>query len=102
MEIAGGTCTVCGRKVVFAQDGKCCSGCGIVVHQACDTGNACTRCGRAYEIRQPPVADPVADAIMPRGLRPSGSGTAVAVIVVAAVLLVLMFSFLMLLLMGGH
>src|SRR5436190_8678366 len=36
MEIAGGTCSVCGQKIVFAEAGKRCLHCGIVVHAACD------------------------------------------------------------------
>jgi len=103
MEIAGVMCAVCGQKVVFAEDGKCCCYCRIVVHQTDAAESTCTRCGRAYEVYERPVADPVRDAIVPRRLRSTGPGGGVAAILIAATLLLLLMSlFFMMLLHDGH
>src|ERR1051325_3780229 len=102
VEIAGGTCAVCGGKVVLAAEGKACPQCGVVLHRACDPHDTCSRCGSAYKVHEPPVADPVGDAVVPRSLRASGPGTTVAVILVAALILILMFGLFILSLMGGH
>jgi len=67
------------------------------MHQACDGQSICSRCGGEYEIYQRPVADPVGDAVVPRGLRPNGSGAAVAMILMAAALIILMLIFFMML-----
>src|SRR6185503_1004706 len=102
MQIAGETCEVCQRKVVFAAEGKGCAQCGTVFHQACEARTVCTRCGRSYEIQERPGVDPVGDAVVPRSLRPSGSGAAVAVMLMAAGVLILGFMFFIMWLMGGH
>jgi hypothetical protein len=94
MEVAGNMCAVCGRKVVFAQDGKYCLICRNVVHQSCDAQSDCPRCGRTYEIQRIPDPDPVREAVLPRSLRPASSAGPIAMLFVAAVLflfLALMF-----------
>ena len=97
MQIAGSTCVVCARKVVFAEEGKGCSQCGIVVHKACENHSTCSRCGAAYEIQQRGITDPIGDAVVPRRLRPSGPGAAVVIMVVAGLLIILMIFLLMML-----
>jgi hypothetical protein len=37
MQIAGSTCSLCGKKIVFAQNGKCCPDCGIMLHEVCES-----------------------------------------------------------------
>ena len=101
MEIAGSRCTVCERNVVFAEEGKCCTQCGIVVHQGCDSQSTCARCGRPYEVHQRPVADPIGDAVVPRSLRPNSPAAPVAIILIAALLLILML-LLFVMLLRGH
>jgi len=101
MEIAGSTCTVCGRHVVFAQDGKCCPTCGIVVHETCDTQSRCPQCDRAYEAQVRPILDPLRDAIVPRSLRSSTPG-AVAMVIFGALLFVFLIFALRMLLGHGH
>ena len=100
MEIAGGTCAVCGQKIVFAEDGKRCSNCGIVVHGACDAQGTCSRCGRAYQVYERPPADPLRGAIVPRSLRPSSPAGPVIVIVIVALLFMLVIGFLVMFLRG--
>ena len=98
MEIAGSTCTICGQRVVLTREGKGCSACGIVVHQACHAQSKCGRCGREYEIPEPPFVDVARDAIVPRSLRPGRSASPVAAVVLAALLLLFGMAFLIYLL----
>jgi hypothetical protein len=98
MEIAGSLCALCGHAVVIAQEGKCCPTCGVVVHQACETGATCTRCGRVYEIQDRPIFDPARDAVVPRTLRRNRSRAPTAIVIFAGVLL-LLFIFGMILLL---
>jgi hypothetical protein len=93
MEIAGSTCAVCGRHVVFAPDGKFCGQCGVVVHRACDAQSSCTRCGGVYEIQESPVVDVAREAILPRSLRPSRSTSPVAMIVLGVLVLLFFMAF---------
>ena len=73
MQIAGQICNVCGKKVVFAGEGKSCRRCDRVVHLVCE-GTACAVCGAALEgyIR----ADGFQNATVPRALRPGKTGAA--------------------------
>ena len=48
MQLAGSNCSVCGRSIVFAGEGKFCSQCGITMHSACDSGTTCKICGQAF------------------------------------------------------
>jgi hypothetical protein len=98
MEIAGSPCAVCGRKVLIAYEGKCCRACSIVVHQTCDIGATCARCGRNYEVQERPILNLAQDAVVPRTLRRDGNGAPIAMVVLAAVLL-LLFLFGMILLL---
>ena len=91
MEIAGNICTVCGHKVVFAQDGKCCPACRTVVHETCDSRSICPRCGRPYERQETPIVDPLREAIVPRCLRPLAPASPVAMVICAALLFVVLF-----------
>ena len=94
MEIAGSTCAVCGQHIVLAREGKCCATCRIVVHRACDAQSTCSRCGAGYEVFEPPIADVLRDAIVPRSLRPSRSTSSVAMVVFAALALLFGLAFL--------
>lgn len=100
MQIAGETCMVCGKKIIFSRDGKYCQDCRIVVHQTCDPENTCTKCGRAYQTYEPPIADPAREAVVPRSLRPSGSSGPIAIVIFSAVLL--FFMLLLLLVWFAH
>ena len=94
IQVAGDTCVICGNKIVFAQDGKCCPNCGIVVHCACDSENNCDRCGGAYQNYEHPTGDPAREAFVPRSLRPGGNSVTVAVAIMGALLF--LFAFLVL------
>jgi hypothetical protein len=100
MEIAGSTCAVCGQHVIFAQDGKCCPACGIVVHEKCDDQSRCSRCGRAYERQEHPIPDPLRDATVPRSLRPSALGASVPMLIFASLLFLVLLVVLRMLM--GH
>ena len=100
MNIAGNTCAVCKQRVVFAQDGKCCPACGVVVHEACDTQSLCPRCGRAYETQERPVSDSLRDAIVPRSLRSSAPGSPVVMLIFGSLLFLVLIVALRMLL--GH
>src|SRR6266404_3081701 len=99
MEIAGIACSVCGKKVVFAPDGKCCPACGIVLHHSCDARNTCAQCGRQYQNYESPTFNVERDAVMPRSMRAVRGGA--TAIVVAAGLLVL-FTARSVVLLFGH
>ncbi len=97
MEIAGSTCAVCGEHVVLAREGKYCPSCRLVVHAACDDLNKCSRCGKVFEIHEPPIVDIRRDAFVPRSLRPSSNASPSAMVVLAAMVLLFAFAFLVLL-----
>lgn len=101
MEITGSTCTICGQHIVLAREGMCCPTCRIVVHRACDAQSTCSRCGEKHEIPEPPVADVLRDAIVPRSLRPTHSASAVASVIGAALAFLIGFALLLLLLQRG-
>src|SRR5580765_7016417 len=93
MEIAGGTCTVCGQHITFAQEGKSCPACGIVVHRTCDNQSTCARCGREYETLEPPVVDITRDAFLSRSLRPNNTAIPFAVAIFGALLILILLFF---------
>lgn len=91
MEIAGGTCAVCGQHIVLVREGKSCPACRTVVHRACDNQSQCPRCGGIYVTQEPPVVDPVREAIVARSLRPVSPSSPVAMLVIGVFLLFLFF-----------
>jgi hypothetical protein len=89
MQIAGSSCKVCGRKIVFSNEGKFCVRCTTVVHIACDPRTECGVCGQPFQQYEPPRPDPVGDAVLPRALRSGRSGP-----LIFAILLMVMFAIL--------
>jgi hypothetical protein len=87
MQIAGSTCSLCGKKIVFSQDGKGCPDCGIIVHQDCESQNSCAQCGRAYQAYEPPVVDAASEAVVPRSLRTSGTEVTIAILVLVVAII---------------
>jgi hypothetical protein len=95
MQIAGSICSLCGKRIVFSQDGKCCPDCGIIVHRSCESRNSCERCGRAYQAYEPPIVEAASEAVVPKGLRDSSTGVTIAIMVlVVAIILALLVWFL--------
>jgi hypothetical protein len=74
MQSAGNRCKVCERNIVLSSEGKYCPRCGTFAHVACEPQNDCPVCGQPFQGYERPEADPLRDAILPRALRPSGSG----------------------------
>jgi hypothetical protein len=74
MQIAGNKCKVCEHHIVLSSDGKVCERCGAFVHLACEPRNNCDVCGQPFQRYEPPEADPLRDAVLPRALRPAASG----------------------------
>src|SRR6266699_1854312 len=91
MEIAGNKCKICKRDVVLSVEGKLCTRCGTVVHLTCEPGGICGACGEPYHGFEPPKSDPFSVAIVPRALRPAGSGGPTFVMVVGIAFLLLAF-----------
>lgn len=103
MQISGRRCKVCDRKIVFSQDGKFCSHCGIVLHQACDSKSNCTICGDTFRFDELPGIDPIHEAVLPRTLRNENDSLAIAVVVsVAAGIIVIMYHVMMAAISNGH
>jgi len=76
MQIPGNKCKVCGRNIVLSSEGEYCRECKSFAHEACEPGDVCSVCGKPLERYKGPEADPMRDAIVPRSLRPVGSGAA--------------------------
>lgn len=76
MQIAGNKCKICGLKIVLSSEGEYCSRCHTFAHSACEPGEMCSACGNRLDQYEPPEAAPARDAILPRSLRPAGSGAA--------------------------
>lgn len=91
MQIAGSQCHVCKAAIVFAQDGKFCPSCGVVVHHNCDTESLCPRCKRPYQEYAP--GDSPSNAVVPGALR-SETNAAPLIAVVLAVLVALVLLYL--------
>jgi hypothetical protein len=70
MQIAGVKCAACKRGIVFAEGGKFCLKCGVVVHDDCERQRTCPQCGRQYEtyMHSKPGTE---DLSLPTGLRES-------------------------------
>mgnify|MGYP001399056656 CR=1 FL=1 len=91
MQVAGNKCKVCGRNIALSTEGRFCAHCEIFVHAACAPQDNCDVCGRPLECEESPKADPIAEATLPRALRPSNiSGPLLAL---AALILFLVFLF---------
>jgi hypothetical protein len=88
----GGTCRVCEKKIVFANEAGFCRRCKAFVHLACEPAGVCDRCGEIHERYEPATVHPVEDAIIPRALRPATSGApALAVLMVFLAMLVVLY-----------
>jgi len=88
MQIAGQSCKVCARNIVFASDGKFCPRCGAVVHITCETRPACAICGGIYRDDEPLEEDPLRGAFLAPSSRTNRSSVGGLVIIVAAVMAV--------------
>jgi ribosomal protein S27AE len=89
MQIAGSSCEVCGRSVTFSVDGKFCARCGTVMHLGCEPRASCGVCGQPFQSYEQPKAEPLNEALVPRSLRPVGSGGAALAMCLGAGLLLL-------------
>ena len=47
--IVGGTCVVCGKKILFLAEGGSCANCHSVFHYSCAPTNHCPRCRSTTE-----------------------------------------------------
>jgi hypothetical protein len=95
MQIAGNKCRVCGLNIVLSSEGDYCLHCSTFVHSSCEPRGVCNVCGNRLEQYEPPQADLIAQAVLPRSLRPAGTGgpaLAVGMIFLFAVLIVLFYS----------
>ena len=86
MQIAGNTCKVCQRKIVFSNEGKLCAHCQTFVHLGCDAQPKCDVCGEPFQNYEPPEADPMRGAVLPPALRPAKSGGPMLVLILVVVL----------------
>jgi len=89
MQIAGNTCRICERRIVFGNEGKFCGRCGVFVHLTCLPQAECDVCGQAFQRQETPKPDPLRDAILPPALRPVTNGAPVLAIGLAVVLLII-------------
>jgi uncharacterized membrane protein YvbJ len=90
VQIAGAPCNVCKGAIVFAQDGKFCPSCGVVVHRKCETESTCPQCKQPYA--EQTSGDSASVGIVPRALRSEMSAAPIIAVVLAVlVTLVLLF-----------
>ena len=96
MQIAGNECKVCGRSIIFSNEGKFCGQCGTVAHLSCEAESKCNVCGRPYEGYEPPKTVSLRDLVVPLAIRANKSDTwSVAVVLIVGVaLLFVIFLFL--------
>jgi len=98
MQIAGSKCGICRDRIVFWDEGAFCERCGKVVHRKCARELGCDMCGQPYEYQVPPAANPSAEAVLPRALRPASSAAPMGVAMIlgfSALLLVSLVLYLM-------
>lgn len=95
MEIAGAKCTVCGKQIVFAREGKFCARCQRVVHLGCEAGSECPVCNGSYTNFVSPEADPLAAAVLPRALRPANSAAGILLLIVGLAIVVYVLYYLL-------
>lgn len=84
-------CAACGRKVVFADKAMICTQCGQIMHQTCVSLPQCSACGHAYQVYEPPIVQPLGDALIPRRLRTSRSAPAIFAILCLVLGMLLVF-----------
>ena len=89
MEIAGNKCKVCDRNIVLSSEGVFCARCGTFAHITCEPEANCGVCGQLLRHFEPPIADPLRDAILPRALRPVKSGGPILLVIAGVALLVI-------------
>lgn len=91
MQIAGSTCTICGRRIIFADEGQFCVKCGIVVHLACQRQAICPVCSGPLRLYEDSAnADP--GWVRFNSQVDRTSGPAVAVLFVLLALIAVMFA----------
>jgi hypothetical protein len=95
MQIAGNACKICGRKIVFSNEGKFCANCGTSVHLGCEPEAKCDVCNQPLQHYEPPRADLLGQAILPPALRPAKSAgpmlTALLLLVSVLFFLIVLF-----------
>jgi len=98
MQIAGNECKVCGRSIIFSNEGKFCGQCGTVVHLSCESESKCKVCGQAYEGYEPQKANLLRDLVVARAARENRSDTwsVAMVLMVGLAVLLLIVRFLLL------
>lgn len=98
MQIAGSTCKICNRGIVFADEGKFCAECGVVVHLDCECKPVCGVCGRPFQRYERAKPDPALEGMLPPALRAAkSSGPVFAIsmtlaVVIWTLLLIVFFS----------
>ena len=90
MEIAGSKCKICGCGIIFSTEGKFCARCGTYVHLTCEPETKCDVCGQSFQQYEPPKADPLREAILPRALRSTASSSQKFAILLGGVVLAIM------------
>ena len=94
MQIAGSRCRICEREIILSDEGKFCDSCGYCVHRGCESRSVCAACGKPFEFPERLAADPLANAVVPRALRPTKSA-APLLAVLMVLLMMLLFYYLM-------
>jgi hypothetical protein len=100
MQIAGSKCKICDRPIIFSSDGKFCPRCEATVHLSCESRDTCNACGEPFQYDRPSKADPLAQAFLPRRLRPAGTGA--GFLAISAVLLLAVAYAVWMLITHGH
>src|SRR5689334_9138386 len=86
MQIAGNTCTICGGRIVFADEGKFCLKCQTVAHLACCSEPRCPVCSGPFTEYQRPKADPDSVRFNSQAERNFGPAAAVLFVVFGLVI----------------
>ena len=90
MQLAGRICSMCGKKIVFADEGRICLHCNRVVHIRCE-GSVCSVCGATLAGFVRPETDALRDALVPRALRAGKTGAAAFAVLFIFLLVLLAF-----------
>lgn len=82
MQIAGSTCRICAREIIFANEGASCAKCGIAVHLACCERFVCPACDGLLDRYEPPKTNtmPERDLRFASLVDSSRSGPAAAIL----------------------
>ncbi len=85
MQLAGSTCRVCDRKIVFSINGRYCARCGNCAHVTCEPQPDCGICSQPFQREEPINHQPDTVAPPTSGIR---ADTAVSLFLIFVVVVI--------------